>query len=550
MKNRLSTLLLIAATLLVAGCNKDVNTITIKARIHDYNSDSKVYVDASNYSSWIIGDQVAINSTIATVSGLSNHNHTGTISLPEDQELAVTNYAVYPADAVTSTTGVTASGTTVHLPSMQKCVLDDDGHQVINALMASKGGKTMDFYNLCALLKVQLPATLNVTDIYVTTFLTEGEGENQQRVQSNQLLWGNGTITFNGNGERPTLSALSRSDNPANGLVDGGDTIYLHIIDRPTDGIYYITVPAVSNVNYEIRVNYKVTNNGQNYFYHVIRRQSGNSNNLSANQIGVVNFGSITIPQPENPDPNDFIPGIYSVSPTLKVNFAKGNLVFWPAATSGQWTFFTNQYETNGHTVTTHGNTPTGGSTEFPHMSAKDEDGTIVDDNGYGSATSFHDWGANYVGANWFTLSANEWTYLLNTRPVSYARYAKVQVNGVNGLLLFPDEFLWPNSNISQPSALNTASANFTQINYQIADFLELEEAGCVFLRANGYLTHTGNPRVEYSTQGFYWTNDFTAGQTQTTTYLHFDGSSVGTTGNVQEHEGVGMCVRLARIAE
>ena len=171
MKNRLSTLLLIAATLLVAGCNKDVNTITIKARIHDYNSDSKVYVDASNYSSWIIGDQVAINSTIATVSGLSNHNHTGTISLPEDQELAETNYAVYPADAVTSTAGVTASGTTVHLPSMQKCVLDDDGHQVINALMASKGGKTMDFYNLCALLKVQLPATLNVTDIYVTTFL-------------------------------------------------------------------------------------------------------------------------------------------------------------------------------------------------------------------------------------------------------------------------------------------------------------------------------------------------------------------------------------------
>ncbi len=543
MKKRIILFALAAATIMAAGCKKDGDKTFINATITEFTNDSKVFVDDDKFSCWQRGDAVLVNGEPGTISNTNNGGHTGKIAL-ENEPTTTTLYSIYPAtNATYNSTNNTYS---VHLPSMQKCIVQS-GHQVVNALMGAQGEDKLDFYNLCALLKVKLPSTLNVTDIYVTTFTTDA---NNNREKTNKRLWGNGTVTFNGNGARPTLSELSRSPQLVNGVVDGGDTIYLHVVDRPSDGIYYITVPEVTGVNYEVRVNYTVAGSDQNYFYHIIKRQSGNNNQLLANQIGVVDFGSITIPDPTNPDPNDFIPGIYSVSPTKKVNFAKGNLVYWPAASSNQWTYNVNQYTTSGHSVTTHGNTPTGGSSEYPKMSAEDNNGVIVDDNGYGSATSFSDWGENYIGAAWFTLSAEEWTYLLNTRPVSFARYAKVQVNGANGLLLFPDEFLWPDDDISKPTNLNSPNAAFNQRNFSIDEFSALEAAGCVFLRANGTLTHTGNPTINNSGEGFYWTSDYSAGQTQTTTYLYFGAGSVSTTGNTQNHEGTGMCVRLARLAE
>lgn len=176
---------------------------------------------------------------------------------------------------------------------------------------------------------------------------------------------------------------------------------------------------------------------------------------------------------------------------------------------------------------------------------------------GYSGAT-FYDWG-NYINEVtpsisednlWFTLSRAEWAYLLYTRGVSYARFAKVQVEGANGLLLFPDEFLWPNDNLTQPTALNDASAAFTQIEYTAAQFSELEDAGCVFLRANGYIEHNGhNPTHADQTYGYYWTNDFDGNQTHS--YLYFDEDIISpNSNNAQMHAGYAMCIRLARRAE
>lgn len=214
------------------------------------------------------------------------------------------------------------------------------------------------------------------------------------------------------------------------------------------------------------------------------------------------------------------------------VNHSSGN---------NPWTFHSTQYTTSGHSTS---------STEYPKMSATSSSG-FVDNNGYGHSTGFYDWGkhinTNESNRPWFTLNATQWNYLLNTRPVSYARYALVKVNNNTGLMLFPDEFLWPDNTIPEPSSSSYSSR---QDGYTISEWTALEAAGCVFLRANGYLTHTGNPRVENDEAGFYWTSDYSAGQTQTTTYLHFTSTNVTTTGNDQEHEGVGMNVRIVHIAD
>ena len=555
MKKAFIALAFVAATLLTVSCKKDNVAFSIKATINNYTHDTKVYVDDDNFSCWATGDEVKINNITGSIASTTNGGHHGTIN--SESEVEPTFYAVYPASAVTSQS-VTASGTTIHLPSMQKCIVEG-GHQVVNAIMAAQGETELDFYNLCALLKVKVPADLHVTDIYVTTNTQSGDASTPSGIR----LWGNGTVTFNDNGARPTLSALTRTQPSASTPLDGGDTVYLHVIDLTSDGVYYITVPKVENTNFKVWVNYKVEGSDQNYFYCATKQQSGNTNCLNANEIGFVNFADIVPPTPSNPDPNDFIPGIYSISSTEKVNFAKGNLVF-DVTTAGNnghnysWSFNTTQYNTVGYNIVMNGNEPQRGTSEFSKMSVNN--GVFPNNNGYGSLgpDNYYDWG-NYINEVtpsisednlWFTLSRTEWAYLLYTRGVSYARFAKVQVEGANGLLLFPDEFLWPNDNLTQPTALNVASAAFTQINYTAAQFSELEEAGCVFLRANGYVEHNGhNPTHANQTYGYYWTRDFDGNQTHS--YLYFDNSSISPNdNNATVHAGYALCIRVARRAE
>ena len=49
------------------------------------------------------------------------------------------------------------------------------------------------------------------------------------------------------------------------------------------------------------------------------------------------------------------------------------------------------------------------------------------------------DWGTNMVPAGWRTLKSDEWTYLFNGRTSVATRYCKATVNGVSGVVLFPD---------------------------------------------------------------------------------------------------------------
>ena len=68
-----------------------------------------------------------------------------------------------------------------------------------------------------------------------------------------------------------------------------------------------------------------------------------------------------------------------------------------------------------------------------------------------GSSANY-DWGYNAISnagnqenSGWRTLTNGEWSYLLMTRSTaSGIRYAKAQVNGINGVILLPDN--WNNS--------------------------------------------------------------------------------------------------------
>ena len=60
----------------------------------------------------------------------------------------------------------------------------------------------------------------------------------------------------------------------------------------------------------------------------------------------------------------------------------------------------------------------------------------------------FVDWGTNKIGNDapntWRTLSKDEWVYLLNIRTNASSLYGIAQVNGVNGLIILPDNWICP----------------------------------------------------------------------------------------------------------
>ena len=193
----------------------------------------------------------------------------------------------------------------------------------------------------------------------------------------------------------------------------------------------------------------------------------------------------------------DLLSGVFSVSGSKTVKFSKGNLRY----ASGTWSFFDNQYDYyNSH-----------------NADAWDHFGWSTSETTYGMNTStsistysgdFVDWGAT-MGTGWFTLSKDEWTYLFDTRSASTVggtsngRYAKAKVNGVQGIILFPDTYTHPDG-VTAPTGVNaTNNTGWNGNNYSSADWTKMESAGCVFLPAAG--NRAGSSVDNAGTYGYYW---------------------------------------------
>lgn len=152
-----------------------------------------------------------------------------------------------------------------------------------------------------------------------------------------------------------------------------------------------------------------------------------------------------------------------------------------------------------------------------------------------------------YGNSAWRTLSTAEWEWLLgpgamasiyedpkpgdNCRTsstvgdVDNARFAWVSVNGVPGMLIFPDVFTWNDETMGEvpdDENINNCS-NFTAYSYSDANFTAMENAGCAFLPAAGY---RNNPSLA-GMRGLYWSTSFMMDFASFPSYIEFafDGS-------------------------
>ena len=242
----------------------------------------------------------------------------------------------------------------------------------------------------------------------------------------------------------------------------------------------------------------------------------------------------------------DLLSGVFSVSSTKKkVKFSKGNLRY----ASGTWSFFNNQYD------------------YYTSYSADawDHFGWSTSATTYGMSTSttssdytfnFVDWGSNSdlqtaLGTGWFTLSSAESLYLFNNRSASTVggtsngRYAKAKVNGVWGVILFPDTYTHPDG-VTAPVGVNAGDATgWNGNNYTIADWTKMESAGCVFLPAAGY--RDGESLVSPGIFGAYWSATSSGKTTDYSAYdfvYYYSGYLDPAFTNTRN---LGFCVRLVR---
>ena len=215
----------------------------------------------------------------------------------------------------------------------------------------------------------------------------------------------------------------------------------------------------------------------------------------------VIKVDSISMVAPSYDD----TPGIgtFSVSADKQVTFSKGNLQY--TQSTDTWSFASAQYEVIGTDNVIGGSVSSdkyGDSKQGTALADKvDLFGWSTNATNFGVSTStsnsdysgsFVDWGTNKIGNDvpntWRTLSYDEWYYLRYTRTNADDLVGVAQVNGVNGLILLPDNWTCP-SGITFKSGLHSSYGVEYYAAYQTftaEQWSKLEAAGAVFLPASG----------------------------------------------------------------
>lgn len=149
-----------------------------------------------------------------------------------------------------------------------------------------------------------------------------------------------------------------------------------------------------------------------------------------------------------------------------------------------------------------------------------------------GTNGTFVDWGGNKIGddpaSKWRTLSKDEWKYLLYERKNASFLLGVAQVDGVNGLILLPDDWECPKDIIFR-SGFHSDFAEFQ--TYTLAQWSKIERVGAVFLPAAGWIDYIYN--YDYSEyygeyllkKGYYWSTSRISGVIFDSNYVIVSGA-------------------------
>ncbi len=494
------------ASVALVSCQKDGARITeFTATVeHCTDASGKVLMDG-NVLRWTDGDQIAVwgSDGMGTYTTTNVGEYVTTFNFTEGDDPGDPTYtAIYPAS-------LAQRQAVILLPPVQTST---DGSLQQFPMMARSSNSELVFKNLCGALRLRLQASgKSVVGIELAS------GSNYTR------LWGLYQLNYN-NGA-PTLSLVSAYNG------NSSPEVMLSIVnpqDITTAHDFYVSLPpATYGAGFTIKI---YASDGS-----VCTKTITSGHSFRIERSGIF---TITL----SGDDLEFVPdagtlnGEFSVSPTKKVRFSQGNLMYSVFGThtvadggrvEGTWCFRYNQYY-RGSDIDGSGNSNY--STRWKDDFRWGKSGWNNDafsnssDGDLTGPYAYADWGvynAILNGGNqpqqWRTLSYDEWDYLLNQRRGHSVKWGIAYVNEYYGLILLPDSWSLPTGiDFNEGAALSGAVLN----RYTTQQWKQMEEAGAVFLYDGGHYWTT----TRYSRNRVYqlYISAYTSSGVELTT----DGSS------------------------
>ena len=518
---KVSLILLSIATvgsMMFVGCKKDYQTVTLGVKLESANADGKLYIDGNRNPVFLAnGEQINVNGrTLNVVKNDNDPNYKVTVDFNGPY------YAAYPATLPTASTGF--AGTTdqpVRLSRWQKYECDANGVQNVKlpaAAVITGNSNQLLFYNLCSLLEIQWTNTSDAAYDIIGIEVTVPD----------QALYGDGHATLNGTSSVITMDAPI-TNNRVN--LDIANNYRETVAAGHTSRKYYVVLPTFSNKNVTVRIQTLKTNQttADDQKLKTVTVSTSAAVTLLRNTIVPKHISA-------TPKEDNSLTGYFSISRDLKVVFSRGNLqhVGSTDANTGTWKFADRQYDFFGASNFNPGGYTSSNTRDlftWSNTGRGDYGLTLYDEYEWRSRDvyPFLEWGKQSIysvtsttGESnvWFTLSDNEWNYLINERVVVNRTSKAPQLRGkatitgiinhpagftsVNGFILLPDD--WETEDVPQGLTFVYNGNN----TYSVAQWARMEAAGAMFLPAAGWADiydEEGNYFEASNDQGSYWSS-------------------------------------------
>lgn len=432
--------------------------------------------------------------TIYDAINVSNNNTCAEFACEEGQDITASTYKIYyPASSY-------VSDGRIAIPS----------HQQYNAekgiegfpMYAETADHTLHFNNLCGVLHLNLQKT-GVTVRGIRVYTDKKINGQFDIVRGNDGKYRIATDQTNVLAEK-----YINLDCGAEGVnIDTPKDFYLYLPTGDYTSPFEIAVVTTDGYEMLIQLGRGVVFNIGRSTIHTITRDDNSNGFIPQPRVGTT--GSM-----------------FSVSATKQVLFSIGNLCY--SASNNSWNFKLHQYDYD----TTFDGTEWdhfGWSTTMSNFGIS----TSMDNNDYRG--DFVDWGVNLAYAygieHWYTMSTDEWQYLINGRPNAANLVGCATVCGIHGLIILPDDWSDATTHLSMGDWSSTV--------LDASAWRNMELNGAVFLPAAGQREgDAANGFRNAGSKGYYWTRNTNNNNSAGAYFMQNTETSISTTGFAGRYNG------------
>lgn len=517
----------VVSGLLAVGCQKERAYEGMQIVAEGFGSGHKVAVEGTA-SYWVGGESVRLNGVDLNVSVSDGDAYLSGVAQ------ANVYRAIYPS-SLNGSAALDGDVVSVTLPATYPWFADGNGRQVLHVPLAGRGTSSERLFlrHITSAINVKITNyygfTVKVTDVTVSS------------------LYGSKTYRLCG----PATVTLANDDLTVNPVeTDEATDRQVQILFGEANGAQDLEVLAGETKSVQVPV--LPVGEGNKFTVSVTVQKVGDAN-VTKTMVRTQGTGG-PLPRKKLADACDTVGGLFSVAANKKVIISQGNLQYIGSASTPYWKFADHQYDYFGSTTGQDSDATNkdrdlfgwgtsgwnNGNTYYQPYSTANLN-TSNTGYGYGPKNGTRcgynltddyansDWGHNEIvnggnrPDNWYTPTIENWKYLFMTRTNYASKYGFGTVDGVNGVIILPDEgFIDPMKNFNNGAFKTSEVKDWTANDYTSANWAFMEAEGAVFLPKAGKREGT-SINTSY---GWYWSSTYYDYGNAQYLYIYRDGST------------------------